>query len=137
VPTLEQDRAKFALAQIHSVKDLSTSGKFKTNLLKLPARLHNNGLGQTVAFYLAAGAEEPEAKICQWLGDWLSSPGQPYADLRGNGSLIAWITGSLPVFEQGADAEVLYRRASAEARALATWLKRFAEAFIEGSGTND
>ncbi len=137
MPTLEQDRAKFALARIQSVRDLSTSGKFKTNLLKLPARLHNNGLGQTVAFYLAAGADEPEAEICRWLGEWLSSTGQPYADLRGNGSFIEWITGSLSVFEQGADAEVLYRRASAEARALATWLKRFAEAFIEGSATDD
>lgn len=135
--TLEQNRAKFALARIKSVKDLPTAGKFKTNLLKLPARLHSSGLGQTVAFYLSAGAGEPEAEICTWLGDWLSSDEQPYADLRTNGSLIDWITGSLPVFGDGLDAELLYRRASTEARALATWLKRFAEAFIEGTPTDD
>jgi hypothetical protein len=35
---------------------------------------------------------------------------------------------------QDVDAEAKYREASAEARALAVWLKRFAEAFIAGEG---
>lgn len=119
--TLEQERAAFALGRVEQVKDGARKTKFKTQLLKLPSRLHSNGLGQTVAFYLSAGKDEPEWQICQWLGDWL---GDGHRQIYpGTGSLIHHI----------ADRdEDLYREASAEARALAVWLKRFAEAFIEG-----
>jgi CRISPR-associated protein Cmr5 len=135
--TLEQARARFALERVHSVRGGPQAGEYKSDLVKLPARLHNNGLGQTVAFYLSAGGDSPEATICGWLGDWLSREGQPYEDLRDDQSLIDWITGHHPAFEgAGDDAEVLYRRASAEARALATWLKRFAEAFIGEAATD-
>jgi CRISPR-associated protein Cmr5 len=128
--TLEQERAKFALERIDAVvqakKDLA---KFKTQLVKLPARLHSNGLGQTVAFYLATGEGKPEVEICRWLETWLSRERNVYPA----GKLIHCITGS--ALPEGADAEAKYREASAEARALAVWLKRFAEAFIaDGSG---
>jgi len=126
--TLEQQRAKFALGKVEEVKGGSQKAKYKTQLLKLPARLHTSGLGQTVAFYLASGSGSPEAEICDWLEKWLRE-----ATIYGEGDLIQWITGSARALE-GDDArtEALYRRASAEARALAVWLKRFAEAFIGG-----
>src|SRR5262249_43914092 len=62
--TLEQQRAEFALKKVDEVKGGKDKAKFKTQLLKLPARLHNNGLGQTVAFYLSAGKGKPEVIIC-------------------------------------------------------------------------
>jgi CRISPR type III-B/RAMP module-associated protein Cmr5 len=118
--TLEQRRAELALAKIDQVvRKGADLAKYKSQLLKLPARLHTNGLGQTSAFYLAAGKGKPEWEICSWLETWLaeqeiySTPGQ---------DLIHRIT-------EGS--ETLYRRASTEARALAVWLKRFAEAFIQ------
>lgn len=122
--TLEQRRAAFALEKVESIKDGEHKAKYKTQLLKLPARLHSNGLGQTVAFYLSAGPNKPEAIICSWLETWLNGGGKVYA----GGRLIDNVTGrEIP------DAESRYREASMEARALAVWLKRFAEAFIEGA----
>lgn len=120
--TLEQERAAFALGRVEQVnKDEGRKAKFKTQLLKLPSRLHSNGLGQTVAFYLSAGREKPEWQICQWLEEWL-----------GDGHRRIY-TGRQSLIHHIADRdEDLYREASAEARALAVWLKRFAEAFIEG-----
>jgi CRISPR type III-B/RAMP module-associated protein Cmr5 len=122
--TLEQDRAAFALKKVDEVKNGKEKAKFKTQLLKLPARLHNNGLGQTVAFYLSAGQGKPEFTICDWLQEWLRQQG-----VYKSGTLIAGITGQSTKPDE---AEPLYREASVEVRALAVWLKRFAEAFIEG-----
>ncbi len=120
--TLEQQRAAFALDHVERIKDGDRKSKFKTQLIKLPSRLHSNGLGQTVAFYLSTGKEEaPEWQICQWLGDWLGDDHRKI--YSGRESLIHQISGR---------DEDRYRRASAEARALAVWLKRFAEAFIAG-----
>jgi CRISPR type III-B/RAMP module-associated protein Cmr5 len=127
MPTLEQRRAAFALGKVDSVKEGKEKAKYKTQLLKLPARLHSNGLGQTVAFYLAAGAEKPEAVICGWLEAWLAE-----REIYPAQELIRSVAGlGLPA---GSDAEARYREAAAEARALAVWLKRFAEAFIAGEG---
>lgn len=131
--TLEQKRAAFALAKIDEVKDGPGKAKYKTQLLKLPARLHSNGLGQTVAFYLSVGPSrpdqpaKPERVICDWLQDWLRDKQEIY---RGNGTLVGYLAGV--GLAEGVDAEAKYREASAEARALAVWLKRFAEAFIAG-----
>jgi|SRR5947209_19631959 len=122
--TLEQERAAFALKKVDEVKGGKDKAKFKTQLLKLPARLHNNGLGQTVAFYLSAGKEKPEVIICGWIEAWLQD-----RRIYLGGRLIDNIAGQrLPPDE----AEVRYHEASVEVRALAVWLKRFAEAFIEG-----
>lgn len=124
--TLEQERAKFALERVESVRNHDKRAKYKTQLLKLPARLHTNGLGQTVAFYISAGPGKPETDICDWLEKWLQKR-IPALQKR---ELIDCIAGrGIPE----ADAERIYREAAAEARALAVWLKRFAEAFIEGS----
>lgn len=122
--TLEQERAAFALKKVDEVKNGKEKAKFKTQLLKLPARLHNNGLGQTVAFYLSAGRGKPEFTICDWIETWLRQQ-----KIYEGGTLIQGITGqNMPPDE----AESRYREASVEVRAFAVWLKRFAEAFIEG-----
>jgi len=121
--TIEQRRAAFALQRIEEISPQEKSrAKYKTELVKLPARLHTSGLGQTVAFYLSAGSDKPEWQICLWLEKWLRDQvytEEKYKDRR----LIDSLTG---------DTEAKYRRASAEARALSIWLKRFAEAFLEG-----
>lgn len=131
--TIEQKRAAFALKKVESIKKSDQKAKFKSQLVKLPARLHTNGLGQTVAFYLAAGGDKPEVQICGWLETWLrdESKGFVYREPEDGSSLIDWITGEAGA---GGDPEQLYRLASIEARALAGWMKRFAEAFIEGEG---
>jgi CRISPR type III-B/RAMP module-associated protein Cmr5 len=129
--TLEQMRAAFALEKIDSVKKTENAGKYKTQLLKLPARLHNNGLGQTVAFYLTAGPEKPEWIICDWLQDWLSrTTGEGPAIYPPGVELIRCVSGQ--GLHEKLDAELLYRRASDETRAVSVWFKRFAEAFLQG-----
>lgn len=125
--TLEQQRAAFALDKVRGVAGHAKRDKYKTQLLKLPARLHTNGLGQTVAFYLAAGSGSPEAVICGWIEKWLRRPGGLYPHEM---PLIDALTGK---DMDGDVAEARYREASAETRALAVWLKRFAEAFIEAA----
>jgi CRISPR type III-B/RAMP module-associated protein Cmr5 len=129
--TLEQKRAAFALEKIDSVKKTERAGKYKTQLLKLPARLHNNGLGQTVAFYLTAGPEKPEWIICDWLQGWLSrTTGEGPAIYPPGVELIRCVSGQ--GLHEKLDAELLYRRASDETRAVSVWFKRFAEAFLQG-----
>lgn len=128
--TNEQARAKFALGKVLGITSNDANkpqlDRYKTQLLKLPARLHANGLGQTVAFYLSAGPGKAEVTICGWLQEWLR-PANANVN-PDNKSLIECVTGS----DGATNAEERYRRASAEARALSIWLKRFAEAFIQG-----
>lgn len=131
--TIEQDRAKFALEKVQEVRNNSDKAKYRTQLLKFPARLHANGLGQTVAFYLSSGESKPEWQICKWLEEWLHRAGQVYSVAPfNNKDLIDCIIGSDIPAPHGQRVEELYHQASAEARALSIWLKRFAEAFIAG-----
>jgi CRISPR type III-B/RAMP module-associated protein Cmr5 len=119
----EQERAKFALEKVLAKRH---DKQIKPLLVKLPARLHTNGLGQTVAFYLSSGPE-----VSEWLGEWLKNQVYNEACFR-NAALINCITGAQLPPSHGQDLEAKYRQASQEARALALWLKRFAEAFIAG-----
>lgn len=122
--TLELDRAKFALEKIEGIKSVEGSDRYKAELQKLPARLHSAGLGQTVASLLASQQDnKPRAAIYSWLEEWLAKPPINYP--RGT-RLIDCIVGNLPLGTKVAS----YMSASGEARALATWLKKFAEAFI-------
>ena len=129
--TLEQERAAFALGKVESIKAGKDKSKYKSQLLKLPARLHNNGLGQTVAFYLSAGKGKPEVVICDWIEEWLLQ-----REIYERKPLIKAIIGEDQEIPRNL-VEPLYREASAEVRALAVWLKRFAEAFIEGEGDSE
>jgi len=122
--TPEQERAAFALMKVELPSTLEKRVKFRTQLLKLPARLHTNGFGQTIAFLLAQGPGKPEHEIHDWLEEWLRKPGGYRKEIR----LIDGITGRK--LNEDEDAETLYRWASSETRALSTWLKRFAEAFL-------
>ena len=126
--TLEQDRAAFALDKVEPLGGDGRRAKYKTQLLKLPARLHNNGLGQTAAFLLAQGRTNPEGRIYGWLEEWLRRDGRIYPQGE---RLIDCVAGRAEGLDE-ARVEPAYRRASAEARALAVWLKRFAEAFLDG-----
>lgn len=121
---VEQQRAAFALDHVYGVRGTPPAEKYLIELRKLPARLHTSGLGQTVAFYLSSGPGSPEAAICDWVGSWLRTK-QIYSH---QGGLIDAIAAD-------ADGE-RYRRASAEARALAVWLKRFAEAFLTSAAAS-
>jgi len=122
----DRQRAAFALGKIEGLeqRQAKDQAKFSTQLLKLPARLHANGLGQTVAFYLTAGADDgtarPEVTICDWLAEWLLGDGRSGRDL------VRHLVSDTDCSPQR------YRQLAAEARAVSVWLKRFAEAFLGG-----
>lgn len=129
MPTVDQARAKFALAKIEGVRTNADRENYASELKDLPARLHTGGLAQTMATYLRNGDTAPKPQrreIYGWLQDWLRTEPVEYpTDLR----LIDAITGNgaSPAF----DVEGKYREASSEARAVANWMKKFAEAFLE------
>jgi CRISPR type III-B/RAMP module-associated protein Cmr5 len=121
----DRQRAAFALGKIEGLeqRNAEDQAKYSTQLLKLPARLHANGLGQTVAFYLSAGpadgAASPEVTICDWLAEWLLKD-----DSQRGRDLVRHLVSDTACSSQR------YRQLSAEARAVSVWLKRFAEAFL-------
>ncbi len=117
----ERERAKLALDYVKGLesKSAKVQHRYRVLLVKLPARLHANGLGQTVAFYLSAGEKSPEHDVVDLIGKSLLKA-EPPASGR---SLMEAITMGSPED---------YRSLSANARSLANWLKRFAEAFLAG-----
>jgi CRISPR type III-B/RAMP module-associated protein Cmr5 len=129
-PTLEQRRAKFALGKIERVLHDPEMKKNRTSFLidlrHLPAQLHWGGLGQTAASLLADPEKKQRKEIYAWLEAWLRETGIYTAGKGPQPPLIHAIAGS-------GDNEQLQRRyveATREARALAVWLKKFAEAFL-------
>lgn len=123
--TLVQERARFALHHVKAVAGTRDAPKFKTELKDLPARLHTGGLAQTMATCLAEGDGSVRVQIYEWLQEWLRLPPISYPV---GSSLMESIVGATP--GPDFDPEVKYREASEEARALAVWLKKFAEAFL-------
>ena len=137
-PTLDQKRAKFALGKVESVlANPQLSGKrqkFLIELRHLPAQLHWGGLGQTAASLLADQDNEARQQIHKWLEEWLRESGI-YAPQPGGKvpKLMQAITGR-DGFEALQDR---YVAATREARAIAVWLKKFAEAFLRGDAGKD
>jgi CRISPR type III-B/RAMP module-associated protein Cmr5 len=124
----DRERAAFALKRVRTVVSSADRARYRTWLVKLPTHLHVNGLGQTVAFYLADKPGTVKPVICGWLGDWLlSEKARVYGTGAAGSTLIDRVVG---------EDDVAYRRASAEARAMSLWLKRFAEAFLRPVATD-
>jgi CRISPR type III-B/RAMP module-associated protein Cmr5 len=130
MPTIEQKRARFALEKVQGVlhdRDLTKlRQKFLIELRHLPAQLHWGGLGQAAASLLADPKNQPRKSIYDWIEDWLRESGRYRVAGDQQPTLIQSITGS-----GGHDAlQARYVAATREARAIAVWLKKFAEAFL-------
>jgi CRISPR-associated protein Cmr5 len=88
---------------------------------KVPMLVLTNGLGQTLAFLKAKGKNDPADEhtvLFRHLSRWVLSQVAPSSPAT-NGDLLQWVL-------QNDSAS--YRRATVEALAFLTWLKRFAEA---------
>lgn len=136
---LEQERAAAAWRCIEQIiesnKQLDEKKKYTKEYSSLvrsaPADIQTNGLGQTLAFWRAKGYEQgrpksdnAQAELLAHVSAWLSHPD---VKILPNGKdLMKWITE-----EASTDT---YRRATAEAIAFLTWLKRFAEAELPKEG---
>ncbi len=151
---LEQFRAAEAWRAAKKAKEKfpNTYKEYISLVKKLPALISTNGLGQTLAFLAAKGGTKngkiddgkPDGLLYRQLEAWLTRPEQkengaeqrePYHSPYGRF-----------LQECGADREVapllccigksnstVYRRATREAIAFASWLRSFADALSEQS----
>ena len=137
-PTMDQKRARFALEKIKIVledQDPKRRQKYLIELRHLPAQLHWGGLGQAAASLLTdRNKNKHRVEIHLWLEDWLRQS-HVYAALNKGkqASLMEAITGA------GGNEQLQdrYVAATREARAIAVWLKKFAEAFLREPDQND
>jgi CRISPR-associated protein Cmr5 len=119
--TIEQKRAASAYHDVVSIKFTNCAKDYKNLAKSAPADIQTNGLGQTVAFWRAKGKGE-HAKLYEHLSKWLSEPNKN--GMTNGTELQKWI---IAADTSSAD----YRRATVEALAYLSWLKRFSEAEIE------
>lgn len=114
----EQKRAQSAWASVAEAKAKKMGDKYKSLAQKMPAYILTNGLGQTLAFLKAKAGSNPSDEhglLYDHLSGWI----RPQTEAKSNPPLLQWL--------MEGDSRV-YRRATTEALAYLTWLKRFAEA---------
>jgi CRISPR-associated protein Cmr5 len=120
--TTEQKRAERALKCVRDVKDdqgIKVS-EYVTLVKRAPANIQTNGLGQTLAFWRSKGKgkrQDAAEVIYQDVSAWVC--GQMGWQYNQNEHLLPHLTQC----NTGN-----YRRATVEAMAFLSWLKRFAEA---------
>jgi CRISPR-associated protein Cmr5 len=144
--TIQQQRARHALTQVRdAIRKLGDSRnpeavskeqkEFRAHTQGLPFMIHANGLGQAYAFYLSKHDKPSYRAICDTLAAWLLAEGNPY---HGQPEHAAEQRQNPP---NGENSERLldaivgcdmprYLLAQAEAIAYMSWVKRFADAFI-------
>ena len=137
--TIAQERAKSALDKVSEhlesletadktkdakkTKELGSVGEFRAYAKSLPAMIHSNGLGQTMAFCTSKGGAY--GVLYQITSDWLTSKSRPY---QGKASVMDGITTE----DMGK-----YRMAQAEALAYLDWVRKFAVAKTAGMSANE
>lgn len=124
--TLEQQRAAYALACVGRYRSSPSerTARYHTLVGSSPAMILQNGLGQTLAFWLADGPNKPARELYDHLQGWLCGPlaeDRPERVYAGGDLIEALMAGSREE----------YQRAQQTALALLVWLKRFADAYLE------
>ncbi len=121
--TLQQQRAKHAWDAVNNQNSREDKFKkeFTSNVRKLPSMVINDGLGQALAFLLAqAKGKKDDAHyvVYKAVSDWVCQ--QLKLNCQGTGLMDYLLADDTKSSH--------YRRASTEALAYLTWLKRFTEA---------
>lgn len=116
--SLDQERSAYAWKRAQNC-----SSDYANLAKSAPALIMNNGLMQTLAFFMAKGGEHKtlNTHIIEWLGVRFKGVGafpenEKKADFQ---SVMAALHQSEPA---------VYRRASEEALALLRWIRQFASA---------
>jgi len=130
--TLEQKRAKHALEQVKALQK-DAPGNYLSYVNALPAAILMNGLGQALATERAA-SDQAHHRLAQHVSEWLLSPEahtRYAASVSDEAQLdaVQQLLGRIVAGDQDA-----YLWAQAEAIAYVTWLKKFANAFLNSSG---
>lgn len=128
---LEQGRAAFAYTCAEAGEKLEKKKEYKSYVKKMPMLIKTNGLGAAVAFAFAKGSKDGKPKdkdpwglLYIQLEDWLRQRGH----LKMEQNPLAKV---LTTSDSAA-----YRAATVEVLALLNWMKRFADALIEGDAND-
>lgn len=149
--TKDQERAAAAWKAVNTVvKKLEEDGDDKKKSAsrkyadvygimakKLPMMILTNGLGQSLAFLKskAKGQENGHQAVLTDLSKWVTKEIYPLLE-TGDNKLLERLIGATGY--EGDSSTQTYRRATTEAIAFLTWLKRFAEAETLGKeGADD
>jgi len=115
---IQQSRAKHALQFVRETGGGSDPKRFAALAKKLPVMVQQNGLGQALLFVLANGKDSGK-HIYSLIDEWLKE--RELVDRESNAlDYLIW----------QADREG-YLAAQEETIALAVWLKKFTEAFVD------
>lgn len=127
---LEQGRAAYAYQCAEDGAKLDKKKEYKSYVKKMPMLIKVNGLGAAVAFAFAKGSKKGSA---QKNDPW----GLLYWQLE------KWLQNNSRKIEQNQLAKALtqspsasYRADTVEILALLNWIKRFADALIEGDAND-
>jgi CRISPR-associated protein Cmr5 len=119
--SLEQKRTQAAWASVAEVKGKAWQKDYRQLALSAPALIQTNGLGQALAFWRVKskgengkGFDQLYKDVAEWTGKSVKNDKK---------DLLLWIIEDAPVSE--------YRRATTEAIAFLSWVKRFAEAELQ------
>jgi CRISPR-associated protein Cmr5 len=116
--TLGQERSKFALEKVLSVKNSSFSGDFRTFSAGAASMILQNGFGHALAFWCAKGKghfDEMFEIVRQWLNQTNFLKSKDKEDFFRNISSVS---------------QSDYLSAQKEALNLLEWVKRYAHSFI-------
>ncbi|MDQ7795021.1 MAG: type III-B CRISPR module-associated protein Cmr5 [bacterium] len=116
--SIEQERAGVAFSCVREVRGQAFQADYARLAASAPADIQANGLGQTLAFLRAKGSPAHKAiylHIARWVAGALNLPAE----------LLEHLVSKASSMDE-------YRRATAEAMAFLVWLKRFAEAELDG-----
>lgn len=123
---LEQGRAAYAYTCAEAGEKLEKKKEYKSYVKKMPMLIKTNGLGAAVAFAFAKGSKDGKPKdkdpwglLYLQLEKWLQDNGRKIEQNQ-----LAKVLTSSP--------SATYRADTVEVLALLNWLKRFADALIEG-----
>jgi CRISPR-associated protein Cmr5 len=133
---MEQERGRTAWDNVTKVRDSKNSSlqkEYRSLARGLNAMIQINGLGQTLGFLKAKGkndSSKAHSLLLMHLTDWMRGPNHfSAANIAvmndGQDGLLKWVVDS-------ATSSADYRRATAECLAFGAWLRRFAEAELEG-----
>ncbi|MBE3575415.1 MAG: type III-B CRISPR module-associated protein Cmr5 [Firmicutes bacterium] len=124
---LEQERAQYALRCIDRLRqDPTKAAKYKIYVHELPAMVQMNGLGQALAQIMSDYRKDKDGPAARQLmadlQQWLVDERRLYRLSQGQDVLGALMSGD----------RASYMRAYEEIIRLCNWLKKLADAYIEG-----
>lgn len=126
---LEQGRAAFAYQCAEAGKGLTKSKEYKSYVKKMPMLIKTNGLGAAVAFAFAKGSKggQPDKNSA-----WGLLYSQIEERLKEDQKKLIEFQPNRLAYQLTEEPSATYRAVTVEVLALLSWIKRFAEALIEG-----